>query len=489
MSCRYFSENTKSFPVQNPLVAEESLSQLYHRSLIKETLEESDDSSETLDNLPKSQLGDKKYSMSKKKAPTKPTKAQPTKKKGNNNLSSPSNKDDLSDENTFKTELCNKWTQTGHCAYGDLCRFAHGISELKSRTRHPKYRTSICNNFSKYGYCPYESRCDFVHVISKNGKIYSGYNESMKGESKGSNYNDEPFKKRTESKQLSAPQNNQSMPQRDIKENPTKKPASTEIKLKPSLLSNKIASTTNILDKYIYDMQYKGYCINETEFGAIPKGSSPLNRPERFYLPPVPIEMPDQSGLGYTNQAISQTNTQANLSTHNFSASYSTVNRNPSTETNPGLLWDAGYYNLSQKEKIVGELSSSFGLMSLGCGTSLKAPSEKAAERTNLYQNDAFGYNWNHGGLLQPLNTTNESKWTENYASNCYYTSEKNDLDKNYCLDYQKQLLSGPLDQKGYPFQVYQGIVKDQTDPYLLQYSVPTTKNKSYNPLAKYPFM
>ncbi|KAL5231082.1 hypothetical protein ABZP36_029858 [Zizania latifolia] len=31
----------------------------------------------------------------------------------------------------FKTELCNKWEETGACPYGDQCQFAHGIGELR----------------------------------------------------------------------------------------------------------------------------------------------------------------------------------------------------------------------------------------------------------------------------------------------------------------------------------------------------------------------
>ncbi|PVU89149.1 hypothetical protein BB561_005520 [Smittium simulii] len=87
------------------------------------------------------------------------------------------NEEILSEEDTFKTELCNKWMTTGRCIYGDLCRFAHGKDELRNRIRHPKFRTKICKTFSKTGYCPYENRCDFVHVTSKNGKLYSGYTE------------------------------------------------------------------------------------------------------------------------------------------------------------------------------------------------------------------------------------------------------------------------------------------------------------------------
>ncbi|KAL6571884.1 hypothetical protein OROHE_002753 [Orobanche hederae] len=43
----------------------------------------------------------------------------------------------------FKTELCNKWQETGACPYGDHCQFAHGIGELCSVIRHPCYKTEV----------------------------------------------------------------------------------------------------------------------------------------------------------------------------------------------------------------------------------------------------------------------------------------------------------------------------------------------------------
>ncbi|KAL6571882.1 hypothetical protein OROHE_002751 [Orobanche hederae] len=43
----------------------------------------------------------------------------------------------------FKTELCNKWQETGACRYGDHCQFAHGIGELCSVIRHPCYKTEL----------------------------------------------------------------------------------------------------------------------------------------------------------------------------------------------------------------------------------------------------------------------------------------------------------------------------------------------------------
>ncbi|XP_065880294.1 zinc finger CCCH domain-containing protein 14-like isoform X2 [Euphorbia lathyris] len=47
----------------------------------------------------------------------------------------------------WKTELCNKWQETGACPYGENCQFAHGIKELHPVIRHPRCRAKI--NFTK----------------------------------------------------------------------------------------------------------------------------------------------------------------------------------------------------------------------------------------------------------------------------------------------------------------------------------------------------
>ncbi|OLY84870.1 Zinc finger protein 36, C3H1 type-like 1 [Smittium mucronatum] len=93
---------------------------------------------------------------------------------GPNNNKNSASKDD---PDLFKTEICEKWAISGNCAYGELCRFAHGKSELNNRSRHPKYRTRLCKKFSKTGVCPYGNRCDYLHVYSENGKISSGYKD------------------------------------------------------------------------------------------------------------------------------------------------------------------------------------------------------------------------------------------------------------------------------------------------------------------------
>uniref|UniRef100_A0A452ZZJ0 C3H1-type domain-containing protein n=1 Tax=Aegilops tauschii subsp. strangulata TaxID=200361 RepID=A0A452ZZJ0_AEGTS len=66
----------------------------------------------------------------------------------------------------FKTELCNKWEETGACPYGDQCQFAHGIAELRPIIRHPRYKTQVCRMVIGGALCPYGHRCHFRHSIT-----------------------------------------------------------------------------------------------------------------------------------------------------------------------------------------------------------------------------------------------------------------------------------------------------------------------------------
>ncbi|CAL9050733.1 unnamed protein product, partial [Musa banksii] len=66
----------------------------------------------------------------------------------------------------FKTELCNKWEESGECPYSDHCQFAHGIAELRPVLRHPRYKTELCRMVVSGGTCPYGHRCHFRHSLS-----------------------------------------------------------------------------------------------------------------------------------------------------------------------------------------------------------------------------------------------------------------------------------------------------------------------------------
>ncbi|XP_041003311.1 zinc finger CCCH domain-containing protein 14 [Juglans microcarpa x Juglans regia] len=71
----------------------------------------------------------------------------------------------------FKTELCNKWQESGTCPYGDHCQFAHGIKELRPVIRHPRYKTEVCRMVVAGGTCPYGHRCHFRHSLSEQEKL------------------------------------------------------------------------------------------------------------------------------------------------------------------------------------------------------------------------------------------------------------------------------------------------------------------------------
>ncbi|KAJ2724098.1 hypothetical protein GGI07_002219 [Coemansia sp. Benny D115] len=66
----------------------------------------------------------------------------------------------------YKTEPCQNWTLHGICRYGNLCKFAHGVCEQRSRLRHPKYKTSMCKDFP-LGKCTFGDRCNFAHSTSE----------------------------------------------------------------------------------------------------------------------------------------------------------------------------------------------------------------------------------------------------------------------------------------------------------------------------------
>ena len=67
----------------------------------------------------------------------------------------------------YKTELCQKFMETGECPYGIKCRFAHGKNELISKNIGINYKKKLCKSFSQFGFCPYGSRCNFLHNEKK----------------------------------------------------------------------------------------------------------------------------------------------------------------------------------------------------------------------------------------------------------------------------------------------------------------------------------
>ncbi|KAB5516630.1 hypothetical protein DKX38_027278 [Salix brachista] len=74
----------------------------------------------------------------------------------------------------WKTELCNKWQETGTCPYGNNCQFAHGIGELRPVIRHPRYKTQACRMVLAGGVCPYGHRCHFRHSLTDQDRLLLG---------------------------------------------------------------------------------------------------------------------------------------------------------------------------------------------------------------------------------------------------------------------------------------------------------------------------
>ena len=80
--------------------------------------------------------------------------------------------------NKYKTVLCKHYGQTGTCSYGEKCQFAHGFTELKNsnlpmtsneikQTKNPpnpsNFKIVKCKNFETNGSCKYGSVCTFAH--------------------------------------------------------------------------------------------------------------------------------------------------------------------------------------------------------------------------------------------------------------------------------------------------------------------------------------
>ncbi|KAK6152863.1 hypothetical protein DH2020_012502 [Rehmannia glutinosa] len=78
---------------------------------------------------------------------------------------------DVYNQGMWKTELCNKWQETGACPYGQNCQFAHGIKELRPVIRHPRYKTEVCRMVLAGDICPYGHRCHFRHSLTEQERL------------------------------------------------------------------------------------------------------------------------------------------------------------------------------------------------------------------------------------------------------------------------------------------------------------------------------
>lgn len=76
----------------------------------------------------------------------------------------------------YKTELCKTWSESGFCAYGNKCRFAHGKQELFNKMVNcKKYKQKECTSFFKNNFCCYGSRCHFRHSEKKIPDLQRSY--------------------------------------------------------------------------------------------------------------------------------------------------------------------------------------------------------------------------------------------------------------------------------------------------------------------------
>jgi len=63
-----------------------------------------------------------------------------------------------------KTELCTHWTLTSACKFKGKCYFAHGLKELRKRTRVRNYKIQPCVDCpTEGGRCMFGTRCNYCH--------------------------------------------------------------------------------------------------------------------------------------------------------------------------------------------------------------------------------------------------------------------------------------------------------------------------------------
>jgi len=63
-----------------------------------------------------------------------------------------------------KTEFCTNWTLMSTCKFKERCFFAHGVQELRKRSRVSNYKTQPCIDcLIENGRCMFGSRCNYCH--------------------------------------------------------------------------------------------------------------------------------------------------------------------------------------------------------------------------------------------------------------------------------------------------------------------------------------
>lgn len=72
-----------------------------------------------------------------------------------------------------KTELCKVYSLGLNCPYGDSCSFAHGYTELRTKSLVPaRYKTKKCREFYGSGYCRFGTRCQFLHSENEKNECF-----------------------------------------------------------------------------------------------------------------------------------------------------------------------------------------------------------------------------------------------------------------------------------------------------------------------------
>uniref|UniRef100_A0A7E4VG08 C3H1-type domain-containing protein n=1 Tax=Panagrellus redivivus TaxID=6233 RepID=A0A7E4VG08_PANRE len=65
---------------------------------------------------------------------------------------------------SYKTSLCDQYRKTKTCNYGENCRYAHDVKELRLPPQaNPHFKSTLCRNYDADGTCPFGARCRFVH--------------------------------------------------------------------------------------------------------------------------------------------------------------------------------------------------------------------------------------------------------------------------------------------------------------------------------------
>ncbi|CAM6109947.1 unnamed protein product [Calypogeia fissa] len=82
-------------------------------------------------------------------------------------VENPSVELDVCNQGQFKTELCNNWQESQWCRYGEHCRFAHGVKELRCVLRHHRYKSVPCRMIMSGKECIYGHRCHYRHSLTE----------------------------------------------------------------------------------------------------------------------------------------------------------------------------------------------------------------------------------------------------------------------------------------------------------------------------------